>query len=92
MVNRVATPTKFSSYLAAGVLPIFSSCLKDFYDSYGNSDIVCVADNYSDITEFVRKEHDKGIIMAEIKNIFNSYYSIEFHERRIRERIKKLML
>ena len=30
-VNRVATPTKISSYLSAGVLPIYSTCLKDFH-------------------------------------------------------------
>lgn len=29
-VNRVATPTKLSSYLSAGVIPVFSKYLKDF--------------------------------------------------------------
>lgn len=31
-VNNVATPTKLSSYLSAGVIPIYSSALKDFYE------------------------------------------------------------
>ncbi len=29
-VNRVATPTKFSTYMASGVIPVFSSCVDGF--------------------------------------------------------------
>ena len=31
VVNQVATPTKISSYLSCGVIPIYSTCLKDFH-------------------------------------------------------------
>ena len=30
IVNRVATPTKISTYLSCGVIPIYSECLEDF--------------------------------------------------------------
>lgn len=31
-VNNVATPTKLSSYLSAGVIPVYSTALKDFHE------------------------------------------------------------
>ncbi|WP_302130021.1 hypothetical protein [Holdemanella biformis] len=39
-VNRVATPTKLSSYLSAGVIPIFSKYVKDFYNRTANFEFV----------------------------------------------------
>ncbi len=56
IVNRVATPTKISSYLSAGVLPIYSNCLIDFYEQTHNCNSFCVTNGDVDkILKFVQK-------------------------------------
>lgn len=90
VVNQVATPTKFSSYLAAGVLPIYSSCLRDFYSHFKDMDIACAADDFESVIKFVDEEHDLEKVKSEIKRIFGSYYNIDFHKEAIKELIKKL--
>lgn len=78
-VNRVATPTKMSSYLASGVIPVFSTVIHDF-----DKNLECykyiIGGACED--EILRKilfmEHGKVIlkdIMTEYKQIFGSYYS-----------------
>lgn len=92
VVNQVATPTKFSSYLSAGVLPIYSSCLRDFYSHFKDMDIACDADDYESVIEFVKEERDTDRVKAEINYIFDSYYNAIFHTESIREKIKNLVL
>ncbi len=44
-VNRAATPTKLSSYVCNGVIPVYSSCLRDFHRrAQGNPYCLCVDD------------------------------------------------
>ena len=78
LVNRVATPTKFSSYLAAGVLPIYSDCLKDFSRGCGGYNIsfeVGESTPLDNICGFVKKEKNSQQIEQSIVNVFNTYYS-----------------
>lgn len=82
MVNRVATPTKFSSYLAAGVIPIFSDCLKDFnVVAKSMKYVLKVNANYSveDIVSFINNDIDKQEIHNEYKNLYRMYYSSDLH-------------
>ena len=54
VVNRVATPTKFSSYLSSGVLPVYSECLEDYYKHTKNLQIgFCL--KYGQFVEFFEK-------------------------------------
>lgn len=82
MVNRVATPTKISSYLAAGVIPIFSDCLRDFAAVSTNLKYALkVRTNYSveEVVSFVSKYIDKEELQEEYKKFFKEYYSVELH-------------
>lgn len=85
IVNRVATPTKLSSYLAAGVLPIYSTCLKDFYRATREMNIALPLDDNDagkaakNIIDFINIDKDKLIIESEIVKLFSTYYSKEYH-------------
>lgn len=96
VVNRVATPTKISSYLAAGVLPIFSDCVLDFQRI--NQAYHVGVDINSDKTEsiekvmrFVSEKKDTAQIIKNIDEVFSSYYSVEFHVNRIVDELSKVL-
>lgn len=82
MVNRVATPTKFSSYLASGVIPIFSNCLRDFSQaSSGCKYVLSVPQNYDlqQILDFVNKEVELTDVKKEFSSLLNGHYSPASH-------------
>lgn len=81
-VNRVATPTKISSYLSAGVLPIYSTCLKDFHaQAYGKAFAYAFnpEEDIDGLIHFINTGHDKAIVQQEIEDLFCTYYSAENH-------------
>lgn len=85
-VNRVATPTKISSYLSAGVLPIYSTCLKDFHAHAEGKMFACALEPDGDIQgllDYVNNGVNKEVVSREIKDLFNTYYSKEDHIRNI---------
>lgn len=83
-VNRVATPTKLSSYMAAGVIPVFSDCIGSFSAlarglkyaiPVGSSvDVDAVARRCA---EPVRREE----VLGEYRRVFDTYYSREYYVR-----------
>jgi hypothetical protein len=86
IINRVATPTKLSTYLASGVIPIFSDCLQDFYNLSKAMKYVYAVPSIVDvdsIIEFCRKPIIVNEIKEEYKAVFNSYYSKEKYIKEI---------
>lgn len=95
MVNRVATPTKFSSYLASGVIPIFSDCLRDFSALSSNMNYALKLErDYSidDIIAFISKSIDNCEIKREYRSMFDSYYSVDKHISNIHNKFMKLSI
>ncbi len=95
LVNRVATPTKLSSYLAAGVLPIYSDCLKDFTQHCGSLNLsFCVKSNTTtrEICDFVNLPKENGEIEKRVVDLFNSYYSQESHVKKLTTLIRGLSI
>lgn len=96
IVNRVATPTKISSYLSAGVIPIFSSCLIDF-DTISKLNKMKSVLSLKQITdkdkviEFVNQSFDKEKVKVEFEMLFSSYYSISHHYENIVKRLKNFI-
>lgn len=93
IVNRVATPTKFSSYLASGVIPIFSDCLRDFsLASEGMRYVLKVPADYTlaSITEFVNKDIEPQEIQKEYFEILNGHYSVPKHTKKLTELLSML--
>lgn len=96
MVNRVATPTKFSSYLSSGVIPIFSSCLIDFdtVSKTKNMKYVLGVDQDYDIdkiVDFVQSHVDINELEKEYADIFSSYYSVEYHSKNITNQLRNIL-
>lgn len=95
-VNRVATPTKFSSYLSSGVMPIFSSCLIDF-DTVSKTKnmkyVLGVNQDYDidKIIDFVQRPVDINKLENEYMDLFSTYYSIDYHTKNITKQLRNLL-
>jgi len=97
MVNRVATPTKFSSYLSAGVIPVYSSCLIDFdteAKAKGLRYVLGLPQKHDilKIIEYINNEVNVKDVQTEYEKLFSTYYSVSYHANNIKEQIKKLMI
>lgn len=93
-VNRVATPTKISSYLSAGVLPIYSRCLDDFdLRARGRSFAfpMDIGDDSAPLVDFVNKRIDAEHVKEEIIELFDGYYSAKSHSENIAAFAKDLL-
>ncbi len=93
-VNRVATPTKISSYLSAGVLPIYSTCLKDFHAQALGKSFAYAFNPKEDIDgliRFINSGVNKETVQHEIEDLFSTYYSTENHITNIVDLAKKCL-
>lgn len=94
MVNRVATPTKFSSYLAAGVIPIFSNCLLDFNQASNAYKYVLSIPQLYDvqhIIDFVNKDIELAKVKKEFSSLLNGHYSPTTHIDNITRQLAKVL-
>lgn len=96
MVNRVATPTKISSYMSAGVIPVFSSCLMDFSALAKNLKYAKSVEDLSekgvdDVINYVNQTTNKEEIKAEYKKVFNNYFGKQTHYQKLQSILKKVL-
>jgi len=95
-VNNVATPTKFSNYLANGIIPIYSDSLRDFaeVDAEYQIGVVCNIDDLEAGAERVlahgSQPVDSAVIKQKCQSIFDSYYAQERYIENIREKLNAL--
>lgn len=87
VVNNVATPTKMNSYIAAGIIPVYSDVIYDFRDVFGKLkySIPFLKDEEC-ISKLIRIEKEKvaiDSIKTEYKDIFESYYSTAYYINQI---------
>lgn len=94
-VNRVATPTKISTYLSCGLIPIFGAGVETFRRfsekmkytiSWSNSE-----DDYNKIMVFMTSEIKPDSVLNEYQHFFDKNYSNERHVEALREIINKLI-
>ena len=97
IVNRVATPTKFSSYIANGVIPIYSEYVADFHAKAKDGKF-CVCANPGDLVrpveELVRLCQEKitaDAVYAEYTSVFGEYYSKQYHIEKLSARLKEFL-
>ena len=96
IVNRVATPTKISSYMSAGVIPIFSTCLKDFYTlaqkiKYAKAVGDLSEESVDEVINYVKQPIDKDEIKMEYMSVFNSYYGKQTHSQNLQTLLNKVL-
>ncbi len=83
IVNNVATPTKFSTYLSYGVVPIYSSCIKGFDSAMDEKkckvrlNSLNINECFDKVIDMINKDVPTQIIIDEYQSIFNTYYNTE---------------
>ena len=80
LVNNVATPTKLSTYLSCGVIPIFTNAICDFSNVVRENNMkyaVMLEDvfSYQKVLDFCENTVDINEIKEEYSRIFNDYYN-----------------
>ncbi|MBR5527379.1 MAG: hypothetical protein IKV97_00130 [Clostridia bacterium] len=94
IVNRVATPTKLSSYVANGVMPIYSEYIEDFHNLAKNSKYCFCANPEFDsqvvekLVAACNKDISANDVFSEYTEIFGNYYSKAFHAEMLTELLK----
>lgn len=91
VVNNVATPTKMSSYLGNGIIPIFSNVIGDFKEIFENVHYsVPLGANYEGLDKLVEldKQYISGDeVKKDYKQIFDQYYNEDYYINLISEKI-----
>ena len=82
-VNHVATPTKMSTYLSCGIIPIYSDCIKDFSKIFSSKkyfvEVPCASKELP-LNSLLKTENiDTRDVYDEYKEIFDTYYNTEKH-------------
>lgn len=93
-VNYVATPTKLSTYLSAGVIPIFSDCLKDFYSRTAGLEYVIPVSEFKPskkLKEFMTREINITQLNSEYGELFNTYYNPLYYINKYTNKMYRLL-
>lgn len=93
-VNRVATPTKLSTYVAYGVMPIYSRVIQGF-DSFGHHSQFCIGlddiDNSIDkVVRYCNEDIKPQDVLQSYKQVFSTYYSIDYHKDHLTSFLERL--
>lgn len=86
-VNNVATPTKLSTYLANGIIPIFSDSIKDFVSLSGTYNCMLKLSNIRDFESVINhvsipiKSFD---VLNSCEALFKDYYNEAIYTERIK--------
>ena len=93
-INKVATPTKMNSYMANGIIPIFSDIIGDFKEEFKEFKYLIRYENNSNtyIQQIVNIENQNNIgnhIYSEYKQLFKNYFSKEHYKLEILEFLSK---
>lgn len=95
-MNRVATPTKMNSYIANGIIPIYTDCIDSFKQSLSSLQYQIKMNyplDYKSIVNFDKKEIVAEDVYAEYKEkVFSNYYSRENHIENLRCVLYKVKL
>ncbi|ALU28043.1 hypothetical protein [Myroides odoratimimus] len=90
IVNKVATPTKMNSYLAAGLIPIYTSVVDAFEKNINLEEFSLKYEGISDfkmIIESVLQFETHSINIAELqsvyKRVFAEFYNDELYVKRL---------
>lgn len=94
-INNVATPTKLSSYLSAGVIPVFSSCLTDFYEKTRDLKYVVSVEDKKVVPNKLKVMMSEKVYANEVekeyKQLFLTYYNPKYYEKRFNKQLISLL-
>lgn len=93
-VNNVATPTKLSSYLSAGVIPIYSAFLSDFYEKTKSYKYVVPVKGFEipdKLITLMNEPIGAEQLSKEYDQLFSTYYSPTFYIARYKVTLRNLL-
>lgn len=93
VVNNVATPTKLSTYLSCGVIPIYSRSLYDFYSIARNMRYAICFDNEfkNKLLKLSKEQILNEEVYKEYKNVFDTYYNRDKYIDLAAQKMKKIL-
>ncbi|WP_062053295.1 hypothetical protein [Aquimarina longa] len=97
-LNNVSTPTKMSTYMGSGVIPIFSDTIDDFRHRFSSLEytIMITSSSINDIVDQII-DFEKNVIIdieqiyKEYESVFDTYYNREKYITAIREKIPYIL-
>lgn len=94
-VNRVSTPTKISTYLSCGLIPIFGSCIHSFAEKSETMNYVAPWDGssrcFERVKSFMESEIEADKVYKEYSALFNEYFSNRCHQENITKILKQMI-
>jgi len=100
IVNNVSTPTKMNSYLANGIIPIYTNVVDDFNKNMKKNNVFLMldahdtAESWKDLIigfDFLSNTIAfKEEFLSEVKSIFLNYYNSEIYIYRFQDFLKKI--
>lgn len=91
VVNAVATPTKVSSYMAAGVIPIITAAVHDYREKLGHLDTVLMtrsteaAGIAEEILAFDARPISAARVLSDNRRVFEDYFDHDRYLPRLAE-------
>lgn len=73
VINRVATPTKISTYLANGIIPIYGSCIEAFSET--SEGILRLKYNEETFVDDLKKLEAKNIVASDVFGQYSGYFA-----------------
>lgn len=85
VVNNVATPTKLSTYLSCGLIPIMTDAVKDFVELFSDRQYAVISNKSLDreVLKFTDRKIAANDVYSEYKEIFDTYYNNDYHRTNI---------
>ena len=93
-VNYVATPTKLSNYLAAGLIPIVSNSVSFFEEILGQTRNAVVLNGERDVEKILavaNKRIDVEVLYNEFNSLFDRFYNTDYHVNKIAQKINNFL-
>lgn len=96
IVNNVSTPTKLSTYICNGVMPIYSRHILDFAKQAGNNEYCICSDsdnnyNFERILELCKSTISAEDVYSSFINTFGDYYSVSYHTEELTKRFRDFL-
>ena len=94
-VNYVATPTKLSNYMAAGLIPIVSNSVGFFEEILGKAENAVVLNGSDDLNKIINiteRSISAEDIYEEFSTLFSQFYNTDSHIKQIAEKLQSINL
>lgn len=98
IVNNVATPTKFNSYMSAGLIPVVSDVIHDFSSYINSLDTKVSVDSLRDFNNTltqIKRIETNGVkpdkLEKEFTHLFDSYYNTDRYIKLISTKPKQFL-